>query len=239
MKSSVVSFDFGQTLTELDCELLGDRLAERGLQVEAARLEAGLQEAWREYDLHCRGPEGAHPWRVLMRSLLAQAGVSGLALEESVEWLWGEQPKVNLWRKPIAGMIEVVRKIRSAGTRVVVISNSEGRLAQLASELGWQEEFEVIADSGLLGFAKPGAKIFEWTAEAVGVSPEEIIHVGDSWAADVEGILGVGGRAIWFAGATVAPALPPGATEGSRLRFTRNARELEEALRAWQVPLSH
>jgi putative hydrolase of the HAD superfamily len=172
-----------------------------------------------------------------MHSLLSSAGVKSSQIEDLVQWLWTEQPKVNLWRKPIAGMIALVRKIRAGGTPVVVISNSEGRLAQLALELGWQDDFDLIADSGVLGFAKPGAQIFEWTAEAIGVRPDQIIHIGDSWAADVEGILGVGGRALWFAGATVPPTRPVSAAEGPKVRFTHCAAELEAALIAWQVPL--
>lgn len=237
MSTTAVTFDFGQTLTELDCEFLRARLRERDVQAESGRLRAALPEAWRQYDAHCRGPEGGHPWKVLMQALLREAGVEPAAIDSAVEWLWTEQPQCNLWRKPIPGMIEVVRKVAAGGTRVAVISNSEGRLAQLAEELGWDLDFEVIADSGLLGFAKPGARIFEWTGEAIGVAPTEFIHIGDSWAADVEGILGVGGRAIWFAGATIAPLLPAGAQEGPKVRFTRSAAELEEALRAWQVPL--
>lgn len=238
MSSCAVTFDFGQTLTELDCPFLSARLSEIDVESDASRLLAALPEAWRQYDLNCGGPSGSHPWKVLMHSLLTEGGVDPAKVDDSVEWLWTEQPKRNLWRRPIAGMIELVRRIRAAGTQVAVISNSEGRLAQLAEELGWQDDFEVIADSGRLGFAKPGPQIFRWTGEALGVAPENLIHIGDSWAADVEGILAVGGRAIWFAGATVAPSCPKGAKTGPRLRLTHSAAELEEALRAWQVPIA-
>jgi putative hydrolase of the HAD superfamily len=233
-----VTFDFGQTLTELDCPFLQSRLTEIDVEADASRLQAALPEAWHQYDLHCGGPSGSHPWKVLMTCLLSEAGVEASKVEEAVQWLWSEQPKRNLWRKPIAGMIELVRRIKAGGTQVAVISNSEGRLAQLAEELGWQDEFEVIADSGVLGFAKPGPQIFQWTSEAIGVPPENLIHIGDSWAADVEGILAVGGRGIWFAGATVPPRRPPEAKEGPRLRFTHNAAELEEALRSWEVSIA-
>jgi putative hydrolase of the HAD superfamily len=235
--SLAVTFDFGQTLTELDADFLATRMAERGVAIEADRVRAAQPEAWRLYDAHCSGPEGGHPWKILMTAILRGAGAPTDRIEESVDWLWTEQLEQNLWRKPIDGMIELVRRVAAGGTTVAVISNSEGRLAHLAEQLGWQDDFAVIADSGLLGFAKPGARIFEWTAEAIGTTPAELIHIGDSWAADVEGILALGGRAVWFGGATVPPLLPEGAEEGPRLRFTRSAAELEEALRAWQVPV--
>ncbi len=238
MSRSAVTFDFGQTLTELDCPFLRARLAEIDVEADASRLQAAQSEAWRQYDLHCGGPRGSHPWKVLMSSLLSEGGVDPSKVDEAVEWLWTQQPECNLWRKPITGMIDLVRRIKAGGTQVAVISNSEGRLVKLAEELGWQDDFEVIADSDRLGFAKPGPQIFRWTSEAIGVAPERLIHIGDSWAADVEGILAIGGRAIWFAGATVAPKRPVEAQEGPRLRFTHSAAELEEALRSWQVSIA-
>lgn len=237
MSEVAVTFDFGQTLTELDCEFLAMRLAEKDVSADAARLREALPHAWREYDRHCGGPSGSHPWRLLMRCLLQEAGIELSQIEPAVQWLWTEQPKVNLWRKPIPGMIELVRKVKSAGTRVAVISNSEGKLAELAELLGWQDDFEIIADSGRLGFSKPGPEIFEWTSKAIEVPLANIIHIGDSWAADVEGILAVGGRAIWFAGASATPSKPQTAVIGPKLQFTHSAAELEEALATWQIPL--
>lgn len=235
---SVVTFDFGQTLTELDCVLLSERLAEKSVTASAVALETALPEAWRQYDAACSGSQGAHPWHLLMETILQGAGASGDDLGAVVQWLWEEQPKRNLWCKPIAGMIEVVRALSASGTKVGVISNSEGKLAQLAEQLGWLDEFQVIADSGALGFAKPGRKIFEWTGEVLGVAPSEIVHVGDSWAADVEGILAMGGRAIWFGGASCSPTPPADAKSGDNLQLCRSAAEVACALERWQIRCS-
>src|SRR5690606_32002677 len=123
-------------------------------------LEAALPEAWRAYDAACA--THSHPWHLLMRTILERGGVQlGTSMRDAlVQWLWEEQPRLNLWRKPIAGMIELVRELAASGTTVAVISNSEGRLRQLAEELRWQDDFACIADSGLLGFAKPDPRIF-------------------------------------------------------------------------------
>ena len=239
MSEIAVTFDFGQTLTELDCDFLARRLAQRDIEVRPDALLAALPDAWRAYDVaSAAGTEGGHPWHLLMHKLLQGAAVDSALVPSTVEWLWNEQPKCNLWRKPIPGMIEVVRKIAQGGTKVAVISNSEGKLAQLAEEMGWQSDFEIIADSGRLGFAKPGPKIFQWTSRALGIAPENFIHVGDSWAADVEGVLGVGGRALWFAGASTPPPLPTGATDSPRVRVCHSASDVERALRAWRLPFS-
>jgi HAD superfamily hydrolase (TIGR01662 family) len=198
--AAAVSFDFGQTLVELDTELLASRLAERGIAAAPSRLDAAIGESWRAYNEAIQRGLGGHPWKILMRSLLSSGGVAAGSVDEGVDWLWTEQPRRNLWRRPLPGMIEVVAELRRAGVPVAVLSNSEGRLAELVEELGWSAHFVAIADSGLLGFEKPGREIFAWTAERLGVPLGRVVHVGDSLAADVNGALAAGMRAVWFKG---------------------------------------
>lgn len=227
-----VTFDFGQTLAELDSDLLARRLAERGVAIEPAAIDAAVPEAWAVYDRAIRAGEGGHPWKTLMHALLAGAGVAAAARAPAVDWLWDEQPTKNLWRRPIAGMIDVVRELGAAGVPVGVVSNSEGRLAELADELGWSALFGCIADSGKLGTEKPGREIFDWAAARLGVAVGDVVHVGDSWAADVAGALGAGARAVWFVRGG-GPA--PGAMDPARVRAARDAGELRAVLRAWGI----
>ncbi len=237
-----VTFDFGQTLCDLDSEMLAGRLAERGVAVSAERLEAGVTEGWRAYDAAIAAGLGGHPWKTFMTRLLEGAGVAGPAttlgdarerpptIDALCDWLWTEQPRRNLWRRPIAGMIELCRELRGAGLPVGVVSNSEGRLAELVEELGWAADFAVIADSGRLGVEKPEPPIFRCTAERLGVTVERIVHVGDSWGADVEGARRAGMRAVWFRGRAEHPlpsALPP------RVRRADDAEGVRAALSAW------
>jgi putative hydrolase of the HAD superfamily len=195
-----VSFDFGQTLAELDTAMLSRRLRERGVAVASARLEAAVPEAWTTYDAAIRAGAGGHPWKILMARLLDLAGTPGDRVGDLVDWLWTEQPVENLWRRPIPGMIEIARELAAASVPLALLSNSEGRIAELADELGWLELFPVIADSGRLGIEKPDPAIFAWTAERLGVGVGEVLHVGDSRAADVDGALRAGMHALWFRG---------------------------------------
>src|SRR5262249_52870170 len=143
-----------------------------------------------------RGAEEA--WKALLRTILQEGGAGAHASDELLSWLFADQGPRNLWRRPVEGMIELVRELGAAGVPVGVVANSEGTLAALTAELGWHDDFVCIADSGALGFEKPGREIFEWAASRLGVTTRELVHVGDSWAADVEGALGVGARAVWF-----------------------------------------
>lgn len=229
--ATAVTFDFGQTLCELDTAMLSRRLAERGLDVAEVHLDAALPTALRAYDAGIRRGLGGHPWKVLMSELLAHAGAPALHLEATVDWLWTEQPAQNLWRRPIAGMIEIASALRARAIPVGVISNSEGRLAELAAEIGWGDRFQVIADSGALGLEKPGAAIFAWTAKALGVPMDTIVHIGDSFAADVEGAVNAGLHAIWF-------AAKPGVPLPSRAHAASNAIEVRRALAAIGIELA-
>jgi putative hydrolase of the HAD superfamily len=225
-----VTFDFGGTLGDLDTRLLSARLRERSLDVSAEALEAALGAAWRAYDAAIRAGVSGHPWHLLMRELLIHAGGRDEpALEAAVAWLWSEQPRRNLWRRPVPGMLELVRALRSRGVPLGIVSNSEGKLAELAEEMGIRDQFDAIADSGALGVEKPSPAIFQWVAERLRVPAGRIVHVGDSWAADVQGALGAGLRAIWFRGEEAREA-PEG------VRICADAGAVASALREWGIP---
>lgn len=224
-----VTFDFGQTLCDLDTSLLSRRLAERGLALEAGRLEAAVPAAWLAYDAAIAAGHGGHPWKILMARLLELAGAPPDPARAAVDWLWTEQPAHNLWRRPIEGMIELTRALRAAGVPVGVVSNSEGRLRELIEELGWSGDFLCVADSGKLGMEKPDPAIFHLAAAELGVPAGAVVHVGDSFGADVRGALGAGMRAVWFRGRG-APELPAG------VRRAEDAAGLAAELRGMGLP---
>ena len=83
---------------------------------------------------------------------------------------------------------------------MVVTSNSEGRVRELLDEVGIAHHFRAVLDSGVLGIAKPDPRIFLLAAERVGVAPAQLVHVGDSEAADVVGARNAGLRTVRFDG---------------------------------------
>lgn len=195
-----VSFDFGETLATLDVNLLAARLSERGVTALPENLEAALPAAWASYDQRIRAGGSNHPWKHFMETLLEGSASIGAATQraELAGWLFEEQPSRNLWRRPIPGMIEICEDLARAGVPFGVLSNSEGKLAELIDEMGWSTVLRVVGDSGRLGVEKPDGRIFAWMADRLGTPAEGIVHVGDSRAADVDGALAAGMRAIWF-----------------------------------------
>jgi len=229
----VVTFDAGQTVIDLDLAFLARRLAERGVSVEIPALATAAPAAWQRYDALV-DPAGGHPWRALMTALLEGAGVASAGhglpgpatdIASLVDWLWDEQPRANLWRAQIPGMVALARELGARGVRVAILSNSEGRLAELLAEIGIADAFDAIIDSGRVGIEKPDRRIFDHALGELGASRPGI-HVGDSWPADVAGALGAGWRAIWF-GRRAYPVDDP------RVAIARDAGEVRAVLDRW------
>ena len=218
----VVTFDAGQTVIDLDLDFLARRLADRGVTVAPSALAAAAPAAWRRYD-ELVDPAGGHPWRELMATLLRGAGVADVA--PLVDWLWDEQPRANLWRGQIPGMVALARELRARGVVTAVLSNSEGRLAELLAEIGLADAFAAVIDSGRLGIEKPDRRIFDHTLEVLGASRPGI-HIGDSWPADIAGALGAGWRAIWFG----RRAIP---VDDARVAIAHTADEVRAVLSRW------
>lgn len=230
MTLAAVTFDAGQTLIELDTAMLATRLGERGVVTTADALAAAEPAAWARYEQIMHGGGHTGPWQVFMGALIA--GAAGVDWEQAAAlaaWLWSEQPRRNLWRRPVPGMIELARKLARAGIAVGVISNSEGRLAELLAELGWGDDFGFVIDSSRVGLDKPDRRIFELALTKLGVAAAEAVHVGDSWIADIGGARGAGWRAIWFGKAATA-------VDDPGVAAARDAAECTRALIAWGAP---
>jgi HAD superfamily hydrolase (TIGR01549 family) len=223
MSLKALGFDFGQTLAELDYDFVGQRLSERGIGFEPSSAHAQGKRAWDIYG--AKKHEGhALAWHAMMEAQLLAGGVPPERAAELSAWLWGEQPRQNLWRRPIAGMIELVRELKQRGTPIAIISNSEGHLAELVEQLGWSNDFDVVVDSGRVGIDKPDPRIFQHACAALGVEPEQLLHVGDAWEADVQGALGASASAVWLDSGHRARALP------ERVYGAGTAAELREVL---------
>ncbi|HEU0029066.1 MAG TPA: HAD-IA family hydrolase [Kofleriaceae bacterium] len=163
--------------------------------------------AWVYYDgLVDAGTGHADAWRALMTRLLEGAEVA--TPDVHARWLYDVNAEANLWRRPIRPMFELARELADRGAIVAVLSNSEGRLADLFAEIGLADNFVAIVDSGRVGLEKPDPRIFAHTLAAVGAPDARAIHIGDSWDADIVGARNAGWRAIWY-GRRVTPVDAP------------------------------
>lgn len=87
---------------------------------------------------------------------------------------------------------------RGSGLRMALISNWDKRLRPLLRNLEIDQFFDHIEVSAESGIHKPSPEIFHHTAAALGLSPGEILHVGDSYKEDVCGARNAGIHAVWL-----------------------------------------
>jgi len=79
-----------------------------------------------------------------------------------------------------------------------VISNADGRIAQLLAGCGIADCFRTITDSGLVGHEKPHPVIFQTALASLDARPEESLYVGDVYSVDYRGATRAGMEAVLF-----------------------------------------
>lgn len=82
--------------------------------------------------------------------------------------------------------------------RLAVISNADGKIADVLARCGIADCFETITDSGIVGKEKPHPAIFQAAVNSLGVSPAESTYVGDVYSIDYLGATGFGMQAVLF-----------------------------------------
>lgn len=84
--------------------------------------------------------------------------------------------------------------------RLAICSNWSWTPAALAilEGAGLRDRLDALAISHDVGARKPRPEIFAAALEALGASPAEAIHVGDSLEADVAGAAALGIRTVWI-----------------------------------------
>ena len=94
---------------------------------------------------------------------------------------------------------------------VAILSNwpLASTIDRYAEVHGWAPHLSAIVVSQRVGTIKPHPAIFAAARAALGdPDPAAILHVGDDWAADIEGAKAVGWRAAWLTSRPLDSPLP-------------------------------
>jgi putative hydrolase of the HAD superfamily len=198
-----ILFDAGFTLTFHDGARLAAYAAQAGVAADAAALEGAeraLRAEFRETEgvvmrTHADGGFGWH--QRLYRRLLALAETPGEpeSLDRAASVILREHRASNAWRRIGTGVRESLERLRGAGIKLAVVSNSEGTIEQMLVEIGLRDLFAAVIDSSVVGFIKPDPRIFALALERLGAASSEAVMVGDSPSADVDGAHAAGIRA--------------------------------------------
>lgn len=100
---------------------------------------------------------------------------------------------------PSADLLPLLGTLRDRGISLGLISNladaDGGRL--LLKHLELDRYFDVMIFSGDLGRRKPDSRIYLHAAHRLGQLPENLLHIGDEWEADITGACNAGFTALW------------------------------------------
>ncbi|MDQ1245970.1 MAG: hypothetical protein QG597_337 [Actinomycetota bacterium] len=86
--------------------------------------------------------------------------------------------------QPYADAVPVLRSLRDAGIRIAMISNVGIDVRPVLADVGLAEYLDAVVLSCHVGVVKPDARIFTHALEALGVTADEALMVGDSAKAD-------------------------------------------------------
>lgn len=90
----------------------------------------------------------------------------------------------------------ILQELRSRGFTLGLISNAPPETQETVSRVGLNRYIDHIVISGIVGVAKPDPAIFRHALKLASASPDECLHVGDSYKADVLGARRAGLRAV-------------------------------------------
>lgn len=101
---------------------------------------------------------------------------------------------------PRPGIHEAVRDFADAGIPLAVISNAVYHpfLERCLAEWGLADAFTAVITSASCGYYKSHAGIYRCALAALGVAPDEAVHIGDSYRYDIEPAHRLGMRAVWL-----------------------------------------
>jgi putative hydrolase of the HAD superfamily len=216
-----VLFDAGNTLLFLDyarlapavAEATGTPLTAEGLEAQAGPAAKALEQA------ETSDRERATAY---LEALFTLAGVPAERLGIVRDVLYRLHLERHLWSGQDPGTRGGLDRLRQAGWRLGVVSNSDGRAEEALVAGGLRDCFEVVIDSHLVGFEKPDPRIFAAALDRMGLEAADTLYVGDIYEVDV-----VGARR---AGMPVVLLDPRGAQEGRDVVVVRSVAELAEQL---------
>jgi HAD superfamily hydrolase (TIGR01509 family) len=89
-------------------------------------------------------------------------------------------------------------RLRESGFLLGMVSNFSHALPGILRKLGIYDFFRFVTYSDNVGAEKPDALIFADALHRAGISPDHVIHVGDSYEADVLGARSAGITPVWL-----------------------------------------
>lgn len=200
--------DAGNTLVSIDFDWIARELEVRGVSCDARAVRRAEAAARPRVSHRLAGSGGEarvdFSFETYLDEILGALELRGVDLADRRRDLIDSlvpvlhQPGAShrLWRWVIPDVPEALAGFVALGLRLVVVSNSDGTVADSLREHGLASHFDVIVDSAIAGFEKPDPRLFAHALQRAGAVAERTLHVGDLYSADVAGARAAGVHAL-------------------------------------------
>ena len=167
-------------------------LAAHGHAVVAAELGPAFAKAFAaaglpDYAAHAEGDAAERAWwrKVVNATLAAEVD------DDAFLALFDHYAQPEAWTV-FPETREVLEEAAASGFRLAVVSNFDLRLHPILEGLGLARFFDVIVTSADAKARKPDPAIFHRALESLDLAAGDVLHVGDSPEADLEGAAACG-----------------------------------------------
>lgn len=203
---AAISFDVGYTLIQPYHEapdIVAGLLAEIGIAPEQAALQAAHRRAEKLFLEDYLRPLGdtweaderiLRLYRRYYTQLLGDLGLADPDPRYADEIIRRYLDAVN-WRLYPA-VLETLGTLREQGYKLGIASDWGAGLPRILHSLGIAPYLDWALVSGLIGAAKPSPQFYRLVVQRAGVPADRVLHVGDSYYADVRGARTVGMDAL-------------------------------------------
>src|SRR6266700_7870292 len=177
MSVKVLFFDVGNTLLFPNREKMLSALQERNIFPPSELLQKIERQTKREFDSLQEGHSTVDHgfWHIYYSHLLEELGAPDESLR--AELVSCTRISAN-WCEIRPGAREALLRLAES-YRLGVISNADGKIAEVLARCGIADCFESITDSGIVGQEKPHPAIFQAALRGLSVRPEESLYIGD------------------------------------------------------------
>jgi len=196
-----VFFDVGNTLLMPFPSVAGicaEVLSWRGHEVDPTKLTQAVAFADETYEQRYREDDSfwmkeadtAKFWIELYALMLDEVGLEG-ELNDLAEDIYHEFGDGERWQ-PYPDVVPTLERLSNLGYRIGLVSNWDTRLTSISIDTGLSRYVDFVVSSANVGYLKPQPEIFELALERADAEPQETLHIGDHYYADIMGARSVG-----------------------------------------------